>query len=257
MKTSTPPNMDWVAEFYKAQNDWFGVYLMPIDEQHEDRVAIVHELLGEQPCSMLELGAGGGQTAVALAKKGHQLTMVELLEESTQHAQKLAKEHQTKLNILQGDFYTITLPQTFDTVLYFDSFGIGSDKDQQQLLERVADWLKPEGKAIIEVGTPWYWNEVAKGRKMDLGACFREYDFDVASSRLTDSWWRKAIPEAVLQQSLRCYSPADLELLLQTTSLELTAIRPGNCIAYEPTRWLKNVPLTEAMTYYALLEKKK
>ncbi|MGH1338115.1 MAG: class I SAM-dependent methyltransferase [Aureispira sp.] len=255
MKKQLRPNMDWVAEFYQAQNDWFGVYLLPIDEQHEERAVVVAELLGETPHSILELGAGGGQTAVVLAKEGHEVTMIELLEASTKYATTLAKEHQAPLTVLQGDFYTLELTQTFDSVLYFDSFGIGSDADQQRLLQRVATWLKPTGKALIEVGTPWYWNEIAKGRKVDLGACFRAYDFEVDTSRLIDRWWRKEAPEEVVQQSLRCYSPADLELLLQGTGLTVVEIQAGNCIAYEPTRWRSRVTLPEAMTYYAVLQK--
>lgn len=256
MENQSKANMDWVSQFYQAQNDWFGIYLSPIDEQHEDRVVVVHELLGERPRSMLELGAGGGQTAVVLAQAGHEITMIELLEDSTQYAQELAKNHQVSLKVFQGDFYTIELSQTFEAVLYFDSFGIGSDADQQRLLQRVAAWLKPNGQAIIEIGTPWYWSGVAKGRTVDLGACFRKYDFEVRTSRLIDCWWHKKTPEKVVQQSLRCYSPVDLELLLAGTNLELLQVRPNNSIAYEPTRWLKNVSLSDAMTYYALLRKK-
>lgn len=246
--------MDWAAEFYQAQNDWFGVYLLPVDEQHEERVEVVQELLGKQPRTILELGAGGGQTAVVLAEQGHEVTMIELLEDSAKFAAGLAQEHAVPLTVLQGDFYTLELTKRFEMVLYFDSFGIGSDADQQRLLQRIATWLTPEGQAIIEVGTPWYWNTIAKGRTIDLGACFREYDFDVATSRLIDRWWRKKSPEKVLQQSLRCYSPADLELLLLGTGLKLVGLQAGNCIAYEPTRWLSKVPLAEAMTYYAVLE---
>ncbi len=248
--------MDWVSKFYQAQNDWFGIYLLPIDEQHKERVGIVHELLGTPPRSILELGAGGGQTAVLLAKAGHTVTMIELLQASSDFARTLATTEQVLLTVLQGDFYTLALPQTFDAVLYFDSFGIGSDADQQRLLKRMAAWLKPNGQVVVEVGTPWYWNEIAKGRQMDLEIGIREYDFDVEHSRLIDRWWRKAAPEEVVQQSLRCYSPADLELLLNGTGLELVDIKAGNAIAYEPTQWLTNVPLAEAMTYYALLQKK-
>jgi SAM-dependent methyltransferase len=256
MKNQPQPNMDWVAEFYQAQNDWFGVYLLPIDEQHEDRRTVVHQLLGAAPKTILELGAGGGQTAVVLAQAGHTLTTIELLESSTQYAKQLAEEYQLSIHVLQGDFYTLDLPQTFDAVVYFDSFGIGSDQDQQRLLNRVAHWLQPQGKALIEVGTPWYWNEVAKSRKVDLEVCFRQYDFDLITSRLIDAWWHKDYPETVVQQSLRCYSPADLELLLQGTNLELVNIQAGNAIAYDPTRWLKNVALEDAMTYYAVLQKR-
>ena len=73
-------------------------------------------------------------------------------------------------------------------ICYFDSFGIGTDEDQRRLLKRIRSWLKPNGCVIIEIGATWYWAGVAKGRSMDLGACYRQYDFDAPNSRLIDSW---------------------------------------------------------------------
>ncbi len=182
--------------------------------------------------------------------------MIELLEASADFARDLAAQRGVALEVLQADFYEIELPQRYEALLYFDSFGIGSDEDQQRLLRRIANWLTPNGQAIVEVGTPWYWSGVAKGRRVDLEVCLREYDFEVQQSRLIDRWWRNSQPETVLVQSLRCYSPADLKLLLHGTGLELTTIRAGNTIDFEPLRLRKNVSLAEAMTYYAVLKRK-
>jgi hypothetical protein len=44
--------------------------------------------------------------------------------------------------------------------------------------------------------------------------------------------------------------------LLHGTGLELTTIRAGNTIDFEPLRLRKNVSLAEAMTYYAVLKRK-
>ena len=89
-----------------------------------------------------------------------------------------------------------------------------------------------------------------------MGDCWRRYTFDVAESRLLDRWWRKAKPEMVVHQSLRCYHPADLRLLLEGTGLELQQVTPGGAIVYEPEpAWVKKVPLEEAMTYYAQMRR--
>ena len=116
--------MDWVKEFYSCQNDWFGVYLTDINQSHQDRVDLINSAINQPHSKVLELGAGGGQTAVALAKQGYQVTMIELLQRSVQHAHKLNDIHQQSVKIIQGDFYQYSTSDQFDIVCYFDSFGI-------------------------------------------------------------------------------------------------------------------------------------
>jgi len=246
--------MDWVEEFYSCQNEWFGVYLVDVEDPHRERADLINEMTDVLPKSILELGAGGGQTAIALAELGHKVTMVELLEESTNHAKRLASKMEVDLEVIQGDFYEVELEQKFDLICYFDSFGIGTDEDQRRLLKRIHSWLKPKGTVIIEIGATWYWAGIANGRSMDLGACIRQYAFDATNSRLIDSWWRKDDPETIVHQSLRCYTPADVDMLLEGTGLKMKAIEAGGKVDYDKLEFVKKVPLDEAMTYYIKLE---
>lgn len=247
--------MDWVENFYEAQNEWFGVYLGEVEESHRERAALVQEMTNTSTKEILELGAGGGQTAIALAELGHRVSMIELLEESTLHAQKLSHQMKIDLKIKQGDFYEVDYEPDFDLICYFDSFGIGTDEDQRRLLKRIATWLKPNGCAIIEVGATWYWGGIANGRTMDLGACFRQYSFDAKASRLIDSWWRKDSPDMLVHQSLRCYTPVDFQLLLEGTGLKMVELKAGGRVDYDNMEFIKDAMLEEAMTYYVKLEK--
>lgn len=247
--------MDWVEKFYTSQNNWFGVYLGEVEESHHDRAALIDVLLPKAKQKILELGAGGGQTAIALASLGHEVTMIELLEESARHAQLLSSKMKIPITVVQGDFYKENFSLLFDAVCYFDSFGIGTDADQRRLLKRITNWLKPDGKALIEIGSSTYWGGIAKGKTMDLGDCIRQYDFDVTTSRLIDRWWRKSNPEDVVYQSLRCYTPPDLALLLEGTGLELLQIEAGGMVDYEAMEFISTATIQEAMTYYALLQK--
>ena len=77
--------------------------------------------------------------------------------------------------------------------------------------------------------------------------------FDAKKSRLIDTWWRKEAPEKKVHQSLRCYTPADIELLLEGTGLRVEMIEPGGKIDYEAMKFVKKVPIEEAMTYYIKL----
>lgn len=243
--------MDWVEEFYGAQNNWFGVYLGDVDESHHERAQLIENMSQTGPKSILELGGGGGQTAIAMAQLGNEVTMVELLKDSAQHASQLVENLEvSNLKVIQGDFYQVELDQKFDVICYFDSFGIGTDDDQKRLLKRIASWLKPKGCVIIEVGATWYWSGVAKGREMDLGDCIRRYDFDAIGCRLLDKWWLKTAPENVVSQSLRCYTPADFEMLLDGTGLKFDRLQPGGKVDYDLMEFEKTAPLDEAMTYY-------
>jgi len=248
--------LDWVKDFYSKQNEWFGVYLGAVDESHHKRAWLIQELAElRSSVKVLELGAGGGQTAAAIANLGHEVTMVELLPESVSCAEQLAEKVQNgSLKVVLGDFYETDFEPQFDVICYFDSFGIGSDADQQRLLRRIASWLKPDGLVIIEVGATWYWAK-SDGIEMDLGAGMRRYEFDPIGCRLIDKWWLPDKPDEVYSQSLRCYTPADFNLLLQGTGLYLDSLKPGGKVDYEILEFIEKAELPEAMTYYTKLKK--
>jgi SAM-dependent methyltransferase len=248
--------MDWVKEFYSKQNEWFGVYLGKVDESHHKRAWLVQDMASIRgKANVLELGAGGGQTAAAIANLGHNVTMIELLPESVSCAEKIAAEvQQGSLKVILGDFYVTDFEPIFDVICYFDSFGIGTDSDQRMLLKRVASWLKTDGVAIIEVGATWYWARSA-GIEMDLGGGMRCYGFDPVGCRLIDKWWLPENPEESYSQSLRCYTPADLEMLLEGTGLKVDEIKPGGKVDFEIMEFIEKAELNEAMTYLVRLSK--
>lgn len=246
--------MDWVREFYSKQNEWFGIYLGNIEESHHKRAWLVQELADlKSKIKILELGAGGGQTAAAMANLGHDVTMIELLHESAECAQKLARELRNgSLSVVEGDFYKYDFQPEFDLICYFDSFGIGSDDDQKILLKRIQSWLKPNGKVIIEIGATWFWARAA-GKEIDLGGAMRSYDFDPIGSRLIDRWWLPENPKEVYAQSLRCYTPADLKMLLDDSGLIIKELLPGGTIDFEIMEFVEKSELENAMTYFVLL----
>ena len=156
------------------------------------------------------------------------------------------------LQPILADFYQLELQGKFDVVSYFDGFGVGKDEDQRRLLRRVAGWLELRGSALVEVYTPWYW-AAAAGMEMQFLDAWRRYGFDAAGERMLDTWWPKGRPEEAVTQSLRCYGPADLHLLLDGTGLVLASVEPGGAVDQETGEYRSPVELGKAMSYLATL----
>ena len=245
--------MEWVADFYRKQNGWSGVYEEPISETNRQKAALIEEFAGLGSKRVLELGAGGGQGAAAAAELGHEVVAVELLADVCDHALQLASSLSLqKMTVVNADFYTVELQGRFDVVCYWDGFGIGTDADQQRLLRRIVDWLTPDGSALIEVGTSWYAASV-DGRGWKVGDAERRYSFDADGCRWQDTWWPKGKPEEAVRQTTRCYSPADLRLLLAGSGLELRKVKPGGTMDWQAGKWIPSVPLKQAMSYFVQL----
>jgi SAM-dependent methyltransferase len=214
--------------------------------------AAVARLAGAGPKQILELGAGPGFTAAALAAGGHSVVAVELVPECIAKLSRFAAEVGGEdLRVVEGDFYQVTLDERFDVVCYFDGFGIGSDTEQRRLLQRMAGWLTPSGCAMVDVLTPWYWaalgqKPLASERSWQTGQARGRWDFDLEGCRMVGPMWHVADESHVVTQSLRCYAPADLRLLLEGTGLSWQALE-----AYESERYEHAVPWAQAMLYLA------
>jgi hypothetical protein len=135
--------------------------------------------------------------------------------------------------ILEADFYTVQIEGRFDVVTCWQVFGIGSDADQRRLLQRIAqEWLAPGGSALLDVyhpvgpmrdsGKEWRLDPLpgVPGSVEMIERCH----YDPLQGRWIDEWQPTAHPENTLAQTLRCYTPADLLLLLEGSGLCLKTV---------------------------------
>jgi SAM-dependent methyltransferase len=246
--------VDWVANFYAKQYewaDWRHRWSAFNPDRRDPRVDAVTRHAGSEPLRILELGSGTGTTAAALAVAGHDVVAIELQAELAAHTQELAAMVTGgSLRAIAGDFYETEPPGKFDVVAYFDGFGIGSDDDQRRLLRRIARWLTPGGCALVDILAPWYWvRQSGNEEEFPMGSGIWYLDgFDAEGCRMTERMWRIGHGEEAVTQSLRCYSPADLRLLLEETGLSVLDVEPFTDEAYgEPCE------LADAMLYLAAL----
>jgi len=233
----------WAREFYAQTAIWWGR-----DPQgskvHGIRLDALERLCGKDKKRVLDLGAGPCGTAAAMADAGHDVVAVELNPKDIEYARKLCKvRRKGVLELVEGDFYKVKLKGRFNAVCCWEAFGLGSDADQRRLLRRISrEWLAPGGSALIEVYSPIgpMRNAGKEVRLQPLKGVpgsvemFNRCLFDPASSRWTDEWIPVKNPSEARAQSIRCYSPADFEMLLDGTGLKLLSaeldgreIKPG------------------------------
>lgn len=221
----------WANAFYTRAGIWWGADPHDDPAVHTARADTVTRLCGPGPHRILELGAGSGHTAAALADAGHTVVAVEFNATGVAYAQALlAPPRPGSLSFIADDYYSVQLAGRFDVVCWWEGFGLGTDADQRQMLRRIAsEWLTPNGCALLDVYNPTYPIRQA-GRAVELDALpdvpgsvamVERTHFDPIYSRWVDEWQPVAAPEDTLAQSIRCYSPADFLLLLEGTGLAL------------------------------------
>jgi SAM-dependent methyltransferase len=246
--------VEWVRDFYAKQYEWadwrrrWGGF---DPNERNARVEAVARHAGPEPHRILELGSGTGTTAAALASAGHAVVAIEMQDELAENTRELAAAVTGgSLRAIAGDFYEVELPGTFDVVVYFDGFGIGTDEDQRRLLRRIVGWIAPGGCALVDVLVPSYWaRQAGTEEEFPPGSGVRYLEgFDEQGRRMTEQMWRVGDEEDAVTQSLRCYSPDDLRLLIEGTGLSLVDVDPFTDEGYG-----ESCTLDDAMLYLAKL----
>lgn len=248
--------MKWIEQFYKQQfNFLYDSYGNIPTSYFEKEVQLISEQIGKSFSTVLELGAGVGTIANEIAKQGKQVTTIEIVKEITDYA-KLNAPH--NLEILCADFYPVELNRQFDTILYLDGFGVGSDEEQLQLLKRIHSWLHEEGYALIDIYQPNYWQTITKKAMQPLGdsTILRQYGFDEQYKRMIDTWWHIDFPSDKVTQNLACYSLKDIHELCQQADLQIVAYFAGGAMDFENGHYEEIVALDQCLSYRIKIKRK-
>lgn len=249
-------NVDWVGDFYARQHTALAHEGAEASAEYcAEKMTVIDRLVPNPGTMLLELGAGNGMNAIACANLGFSVTALELIPECCERIEDHVNTYGTSrgsIRVVQGDFYNFDLNEKYDLVTYWDGFGIGSDDDQIRLLKRISSWMKPDGRALIEVFSPLYASKTV-GKKVRFETCTRVYDFDARNSRWLDTWTYN--DGTVLTQSLRTYLPPDLQLLLRETDLVVEHIEPREAWDWETESLAKNASLESAISYVVCLSK--
>jgi 2-polyprenyl-3-methyl-5-hydroxy-6-metoxy-1,4-benzoquinol methylase len=97
---------------------------------------------------VLELGAGWGNTTLALAQMGHQVTAIDIDPSFCKLIGERASRVGIEVDVRQGDFSSVqTLDSTFDAVLFFESFHHSSD--HLGLLKLLDEVIAPDGVIVF------------------------------------------------------------------------------------------------------------
>lgn len=124
------------------------------------------KLLGDvKGKDVLELGCGGGQNTIVLAKWGARSVGVDISEEQIKYARKLAEENNVDVSFYTGNMEDLSMftQESFDLAL--SSCALGYSQDLKQVFDEVLRVLRKGGFFVFCVVHPIAY----RGRKVRYG----------------------------------------------------------------------------------------
>jgi SAM-dependent methyltransferase len=103
---------------------------------------------------VLELGCGGGPTAVAMAKQGAHVIAVDESAEQVGHARRLAEREETKVEVRQGDLADLAFVRADTIDVAVSIYALGTVADPDRVFRQVHRVLRPEAAFVISLPHP-------------------------------------------------------------------------------------------------------
>lgn len=179
---------------------------------------------------VLELGAGSGGTAAAVADLGHDVLALELSPPRLALARRHCRTARPgRLVVLAADFHDFAPERRFDVVTYWSGFGVGPDDLLLALLTRIAGWLTDDGVLLVDVFDPAWWRR-RHGQVREVVARTghgQRIEYDERAGRLVDVRWRLDRPDQPVREEIRCYDRPEFTALAGRAGLTVRDWRPS------------------------------
>ena len=119
---------------------------------NQDLVDLIEKHCELRPeASILDLGCGGGDQAKLFARKGYRVTGIDKVKNLIEYATDAFEKEGLSGEFHTADMREIEYQNKFDLcVMLSGTFGLLTEKENEQLLKKIHRALKPDGQAFID-----------------------------------------------------------------------------------------------------------
>jgi SAM-dependent methyltransferase len=150
-----PMHLYGQPEFDKQYLDW-GLH--SLEEQTEQAESALQILASDRPLRILDLACGIGIHAVNWAKRGHQVTAVDISEVFIAKATERAQAEQVFVTFLVGDIRQLPYVAQFDVVTWIESSFFDED-----IVAAIRRYLVCGGTFLTDVRNPDHPRSISRG----------------------------------------------------------------------------------------------
>lgn len=137
---------------YREQSHYFGLKPSPLLVDHLHRIRAGGRVL--------DVGVGQGRHALALARRGFEVTGLDTCSTAIDVTQDLATQEGLSLQLRQGNVFDLSVAEgSFDAILLFGLFQCLTRTQNARLAEIVTDRAAPSGLVFVtawHIGDPSY-----------------------------------------------------------------------------------------------------
>ena len=143
---------EWFKDWFNTQ-EYLNVYQHRNESDAEVHIKLVLENVQiSSKSNILDMACGAGRHAIILARKGFNVTAVDLSENLLSIAKKTADGENLSINFIHSDIRKFDTIDKFNLILnLFTSFGyFETDKENYAVLQKAYDLLEDEGYFVLD-----------------------------------------------------------------------------------------------------------
>src|SRR3989344_1770032 len=156
----------WEASSKKYQEEC----KIPIDihygpgSPNEKHYKLLGNLKGK---NILEIGCGGAQCGIAMAKQGAKVIGIDISEEQLRFAKELAKKNKVRIQLYNGNIKKLPQIKSNSQDIVFSAFALHYVDDLHSCFKDVYSVLKKNGLFVFSLGHPIYSTANSKTLKIE------------------------------------------------------------------------------------------
>ena len=153
MTKETKKWWEHASQYYqKESNIKIGIHYGP-GSPFEDKLKLLGNLKGKK---VLEVGCGGAQCGIAMAKKGAKVTGIDISEEQLKFAKKLAEKNKVNIKFIQRDFKKFPEVKSNSQDIVFSAFALQYADNLLETFKEIYRTLKKKGIFVFSLDHPFF-----------------------------------------------------------------------------------------------------